>query len=95
LPSIPERVTPRRADREWPGWVWCESECGGSGWTPERYLVRHGAEAIALKEYDARELMARGGEVLTLGQEEAGWYWVTNDAGQSGWMPDSHVEFVG
>lgn len=42
--------------------------------------------------YDAIELTIRVGEILACHKEESGFIWVTNQAGQNGWVPSNQVE---
>jgi hypothetical protein len=44
-----------------------------------------------LVDYTTAELPVRVGEMLTLHYEESGWYWATNAAGQSGWVPQTSL----
>jgi len=77
---------------ELPGWVWCVNRAGKSGWTPEAYIERRGNEGYMRCGYNAIELTLHAGEMLTLHQAESGFYWATNQAGQQGWAPATHVE---
>lgn len=85
-----------KADSQWPGWVWCTTADDQTGWVPERFLLRteDGGYGIALCAYDARELNVQPGELLVLEAYESGWYWVINADGASGWVPESHVEYL-
>lgn len=83
-------VTLGQRDDQWPGWVWCTHSNGKSGWVPEAYIDTKAG--IARRSYTARELPLTIGDTLTLQYEEAGWYWATNQSGQSGWAPASHLE---
>ncbi len=89
-----EEVKLGQLDTEWPGWVWCVSEAGKGGWVPEKIIESHDERGRALADYTAAELAVGVGEELTLHNEESGWYWATNEAGQSGWVPASHVELM-
>jgi len=79
-------------ESEWSGWVWCTNQSGKSRWVPEKYVQRRGDTALALRDYEATELTVSVGEELTMGEEESGWIWCTNQKGQSGWVPADHVE---
>jgi len=81
-------------DTEWPGWVWCTTDAGRSGWVPERLVEAGGERGRMLAGYSAVELAMHAGDRLSLHREESGWYWATNEAGQSGWVPASHVEQI-
>ncbi len=83
-----EPITPGRRDPEWPGWVWCTDIRGKSGWVPESYIDQQGGAGRALKDYSAVELTVNAGEELVLGTLESGWYWATNSAHESGWVPE-------
>lgn len=76
----------------WRGWVWCTSKLGKSGWVPENYLERHGNIGYLRCDYNAIELTIQVGEILTCHKEESGFIWVTNQIGQQGWIPSTHVE---
>ncbi len=80
-----------KQDTEWPGWVWCTDRGGVEGWVPEQYLERLDDRGKMLRDYNAIELSIRQGERLTLGEEANGWFWATNEQGQSGWVPAKHV----
>lgn len=83
-----------KVDPQWPGWVWCTTADDQGGWVPEQYLLRteDGNHGIALQAYDARELTVRRGESLVLEAYESGWYWALNQDGDSGWVPETHLE---
>lgn len=74
------------------GWIWCTDQLGKSGWVPETYIDRQGNFAYLLCDYDAIELTVRIGEILTCHKEVSGFVWVTNQAGQNGWVPSTHIE---
>lgn len=74
-----------------PGWVWCSHRTGGSGWVPEAYLERQGSTGHMRCDYNAIELTVRSGEMLTCHKSESGFTWATNQAGQTGWVPSSHI----
>jgi len=74
------------------GWVWCTNRAGKSGWVPETYIQRRGDLGYMRCDYDAIELTIQVGELLTVHKAESGFLWVTNQAGQDGWVPSTHVE---
>jgi len=74
------------------GWVWCANRAGKSGWVPETYIERQGDLGYMRCDYNAIELTIRVGERLTVHKAESGFLWVTNQAGQDGWVPSTHVE---
>jgi hypothetical protein len=73
------------------GWVWCTNRAGQGGWVPEAYIDGQGDRGTMRCDYDAVELTVRVGERLTVHKAESGFLWVTNHAGQDGWVPASHV----
>lgn len=79
---------------EWQGWVWCTNRAGKSGWVPETYLERHGDTSTMRCDYNAIELTIKVGEILTCHKSESGFLWVTNQEGQNGWVPSTHVELM-
>jgi uncharacterized protein YgiM (DUF1202 family) len=89
-----DEVTLGKRDTEWPGWVWCTNEAGKGGWVPERIVEAGRERGRILAGYSAVELAVRIGDALSLHGEESGWYWATNEAGQSGWVPASHIEQI-
>jgi len=75
---------------EWPAFRWCSDERGRGGWVPVRYLSHLAdGEATALRDYDATELAAIEGEIVSVIEldEESGWLLCGNAAGESGWIP--------
>ena len=74
------------------GWVWCNSSAGKGGWVPEAYLGQHGDQGIMRCDYNAIELTIQPGERLTVHKAESGFLWVTNQSGQTGWVPSTHVD---
>jgi hypothetical protein len=77
---------------DWAGWVWCTDRAGKSGWVPEAYIERQGNTGRVRCDYDAIELTVHVGELLTIHKAESGFLWATNQAGQDGWVPSTHVE---
>jgi uncharacterized protein YgiM (DUF1202 family) len=77
---------------DWVGWVWCTNRTGASGWVPEIYIERHGDTGRMRYSYNAIEMTIHVGEILTLHKAESGFFWATNQVGQSGWVPSSHLE---
>jgi hypothetical protein len=75
-----------------PGWVWCTSRPGKSGWVPAVYLDRRDNIGRLRCDYDAIELTIRVGELLTVHKMESSFYWVTDRNGRQGWVPMDHVE---
>ncbi len=80
-------------DTQWPAFVWCTNRAGKGGWVPDNYIDRQAeGRGLARRDYSAAELSAAVGEEIILEQEEGGWFWATNQAGEKGWIPVEHVE---
>jgi len=80
-----------KQDSQWSEFVWCTNKNGKSGWVPEKHLDRQGERGVAQQKYSTAELTIKVGEMVTLENEDSGWYWVTNKTGQSGWVPMENV----
>jgi uncharacterized protein YgiM (DUF1202 family) len=90
--SAGEELTMGERESEWEGWVWCTNQKGESRWVPEAYVERRGETCVMLRDYEATEISVSVGEKLTAtGEEESGWVWCTNRAGQSGWVPGDNI----
>jgi uncharacterized protein YgiM (DUF1202 family) len=87
-------VTIEDRESEWPGWIWCTTARGKSGWTPKSYIQRDGDKGVTLRSYDATELSVTEGEELTIINEESGWFWCRTKDGHLGWVPKQSVEPV-
>ena len=81
------------ASEEWPAFVLVKNEKGERGWVPERYLRRHGNNAVALRGYDTTTLNPAVGEFLTVLEEdiEGGWSWCRDKKGRIGWFAVDHL----
>jgi uncharacterized protein YgiM (DUF1202 family) len=89
-----EEVSIGEKDSEWSGWVWCTNKDKDSRWVPENYVEISGNIGKIKRDYNARELSVRVGEILTIEEEEAEWFWVTNQQGESGWVPIKNVNIL-
>ncbi len=89
-----EMLSISEKDSEWSGWIWCTKKNGISRWVPESYLKIEGNSGKANQDYNATELSVNFGEELFIEQEEAEWYWVTNQQGKSGWVPIKNVQII-
>ena len=89
-----ENVLIREKDSEWSGWIWCTNKSGQSRWIPENYLKINGNKGIIRQDYNAVELNVKIGEEYLIKNEEAEWYWVTNQEGKSGWVPIKNVMII-
>jgi uncharacterized protein YgiM (DUF1202 family) len=74
------------------GWIWCTDRVGKGGWVPESHIEARGDTGTMRCDYDAIELTIRVGERLTVHKVESGFFWATNQAGQEGWVPATHVQ---
>lgn len=82
-----EVVQIEKKETEFAGWLWTTTGDGNSGWAPESLLEISGASAVVKEDYYARELDTKVGEELTVHRELNEWYWVSNTAGEYGWVP--------
>jgi len=77
-----------RKDADYPGWIWVTTLSGAEGWAPEVYIAMstddHG---VATATYSAEELDTKEGQRLRVLMELAGWLWVENERGKTGWVP--------
>jgi len=92
--STGDTVTLGERDTDWPQFVWTSLASGLGGWIPSMLFDRDFGEAVAQQDYDTRELDADPGDVLTLHDELAGWWWAENAQGASGWIPARAIEFI-
>jgi uncharacterized protein YgiM (DUF1202 family) len=81
-------------ESEWSGWIWCTNNDGKSRWVPENYLEIQGNTGKPNRDYNATELNINVGDELIIEEEEAEWYWVTNQQGKSGWVPIKNVRII-
>lgn len=82
-------------DLQYPGWVWIIPDAGAAGWGPQQFfLPRSENEVICLEDYTAHELSVFSGESIAVIKSLNGWYWVTNTAGESGWVPGDCIVLV-
>jgi hypothetical protein len=81
-------------EADWAGWVWCANDAGRSGWVPEAYIERRGDVGTMRCDYDAIELTVRVGELLSVHKAESEFFWASNERGQDGWVPSTHIELV-
>ena len=90
--SAGEKLQVGENDTTWPAFVRCRNGQGNEGWVPESFIEREGDVAIARIDYSAVELTVTSGDTVILEQEVGGWYWATNEAGQSGWIPVEYIQ---
>ena len=95
-----DAVTLGERDGGWPQFVWATLASGLGGWIPSVLFDRELGDATAQKDYDARELDADVGEMLTLHYELADWWWAEKSTagkaahGASGWIPARAIEII-
>ena len=90
--SAGEQLQVGENDTTWPAFVRCRNGQGNEGWVPESFIERQGNVGFARVNYSAVELSVTTGETLILEQEAGGWYWATNEAGRSGWIPAENIQ---
>jgi SH3-like domain-containing protein len=73
---------------EWE-WIECVDARGRNGWVPATWLVTQGTSVMLRRDYDARELTAQMGQIVTALEEESGWFWCETADGATGWLPKS------
>ena len=49
-------------------------------------------QCVLQRDYTATELTVEEGETVTVLLMESGWGWATNESGQSGWVPLTHLQ---
>ncbi len=82
-------------DEEWPAFAWVTTADGNAGWAPVAWLRPvGGGRAMALREYDARELDAERGDAVLLHLEHGGWWWSERADGTQGWLPAAELELM-
>jgi hypothetical protein len=79
-------VTPR--DSEWPGWLWCTTPDGTSGWVPDSFVRSNGERAVLLRDYDATELTVNVGQLISMIEDVSGWSWCRTAENELGWIPN-------
>ena len=77
----------------WAGhrWEWAVGPDRREGWIPDNSFERINDEVFATIDYSARELTCNAGDFLVGEFESHGWYWCTNNHGDSGWIPSEVV----
>ena len=93
--QVSDKVEPWNDNPDWL-WVWCKDQRGKSGWVPKDIIVFNadGVSGTVRDRYDATELTVTAGEELVAQQEAAGWFWCSNRAGKSGWIPLDNIHFA-
>lgn len=81
-----------KEDPDWQNWIWCEGKNGKKAWVPEDYLDSDGTNAVFKREYDARELSVRIGEIVTVNEIVNGFGMSEKPDGIRGWVPIRNME---
>lgn len=82
-------------DVDWPEFAWVTVAEGRGGWVPATLFDQDRGPAVALDDYDTRELDAQADEIVQLHRELAGWWWAENALGVQGWIPERALEMLG
>ena len=82
-----EAVTVTDRDSEWKGWLWCLNAKGKGGWLPTDIVQHRDEDSMVTEDFSTAELSVNIDEVVILHQYKNGWFWVTNQDSQSGWVP--------
>jgi len=89
-----ETVRVERGDPEYPGWFWCRAASGREGWVHTSFLAATAGATTSVRAYSARELTVAEGERGTLLELLDGWACIRLDAGDEGWIPETHVSIT-
>ena len=82
-------------DSEYPEFLWAKDEKGREGWVHQsKFLVTSEKRAVTTAHYDAVELNARPGELVTAEEMLGDWSWCSNSEGKKGWLPNHLLERV-
>jgi SH3-like domain-containing protein len=78
-----------KQDTEFEGWIRVTTKDGNEGWAPIQYIeFEAGAsQGDAKCSYNANELNTKLSEPLSVLTELNGWYLVSNEQGEVGWVP--------
>jgi hypothetical protein len=87
-----ERLRYERRESDWPGWLWCTSRAGSEAWVPEPGVTLDGENCVLVRDYAARELSLKLGDVVRTRLEESGWVWAAAASGREGWVPLACLE---
>ena len=89
-----EVVPFERRRTKWDGWLWCSKPNGESGWIPESWVKIQEDNCVVERDYNARELAVRPGEMLDAILTESGWVMARSSTGTIGWVPLECVELT-
>ncbi|MBV7410575.1 SH3 domain-containing protein [Maritimibacter sp. DP1N21-5] len=73
-------------------WLWAIAE-GREGWVPDGVVAFVDRTPYALHDYSAAELTCSVGDMLTAIERTHGWTLCRSSEGETGWVPDGHLEF--
>jgi hypothetical protein len=79
-----EKVVLGIRDVDWPEFIWATDARGRSGWVHQGYLDGDTVQ----RDYDARELEGNAGDSVRMIELAGGWWWVENEIGERGWLPE-------
>ena len=74
-------------DPNHPGWFKGRTATGESGYFPVAWFAIAGSDATAMRDYDARELTVRVGDLVGIVEIESSWARVMKPSGEVGWVP--------
>lgn len=92
--SVGDKVMLGDHDDQWPQFVWTTCTDGQSGWVPAMLFDVEDGKAIALADYNTRELNVDAEDIVTVHERLADWWWAVNTFGDSGWVPASAIELI-
>ena len=76
---------------EWKNWVWCShQQTHKKGWVPKQYLEISGRHALALNDFNARELTVSIGDQVRKISSINGWALVQRNQ-ECGWIPEACI----
>ncbi|WP_298497643.1 SH3 domain-containing protein [uncultured Maritimibacter sp.] len=90
--GTPIDLTGREEVRHGHRWLWAIAE-GREGWVPDGVVAFVDRTPYALHDHSAVELTCQAGEVLTAIERTHGWTLCRSGSGETGWVPDGHLEF--
>jgi hypothetical protein len=79
-------------DPDWKNWISCEGKNNKKAWVPKQFLIINGINGILKRDYDARELSVKMGEILKVFEILNGFGMSEKINGERGWVPMKHLE---
>jgi len=83
-----------KEDPDWKNWIWCEGKNNKKAWVPNQFLKISGINGIFLRDYDAKELSVRRGEILEVFEIINGFGMSEKTNGERGWVPMKHLKLI-